>query len=300
MSASKIAGASAARQVLWGPGLTGRSRRRRAFPSSLRLGIGILVGAIGLAVVAAIAMVDPNEQNLTDSLEPPGTAGHLLGTDALGHDVLAWVARSVITSLTIGVSVVVISAVVGTAVGLIAGYAGGPLDSILMRIVDLQLAVPPLLLFIAGTSTLGHSMLTLILLISMVGWVPYARVVRTQVRVERTRPSIAAARLAGVGRIRIMVVHLLPSALALIVVLCSLQLGFVLLWEASLSFVGLGIQPPKTSLGFLIAQGRSSLQEAWWVVVFPGAMLALLLLAANVIGDGLQERFGVEVEVVEK
>src|SRR5262249_5930325 len=162
-----------------------------------------------------------------------------------------------------------------------AGYVGGAVDAVLMRLVDLQLAVPPLLLFITATSTLGHSMLTLLLLISIVSWVPYARIVRTQVQLERTRPSVAAARLAGVGRVRLLTVHVLRSAAAMLLVLASLQMGFVLLWEASLSFIGLGIQPPQESLGFLIAQGRVSLQQAWWVVVMPGTMLAMLLLAAN-------------------
>jgi len=280
-----------------------RSRRRRRgqrLPGALRLGLAIYAAALGLAAVGALLLVDPNEQDLTGALAPPLTAGHPLGTDALGRDVLAWIAASIATSMTIAVSVVVLCVVVGTAVGIVAGYVGGLVDAVLMRMVDLQLAVPPLLLFIAATSTLGHSMTTLIVLISIVSWVPYARVVRTHVQLERKRPSVAAARLAGVGRVRLLVVHLLPSAATSILVLASLQLGFVLLWEAGLSFVGLGISPPTPSLGFLIAQGKQSLQEAWWVVVFPGAALALLLLAANVVGDGLQEKFGVEVEVLDR
>ncbi|HZV74379.1 MAG TPA: ABC transporter permease [Conexibacter sp.] len=277
-----------------------RRRRWHRVPGSLRLGLGIYAFALVLAFVGEVALEDPNRQDLASALEPPGSPGHLLGTDVLGHDVLSWVAHSVVTSLVIGVCVVAISAVLGSMIGVVAGYVGGALDAVLMRVVDLQLAVPPLLLFICATSTLGHSMLTLILLISVVSWVPYARVVRTQVQLESTRASVAAARLAGVGRLRLLTVHLLPSAAAMILVLASLQMGFVLLWEASLSFIGLGIQPPRASLGFLIAQGRSSLQQAWWVVVFPGTMLALLLLAANVTGDGLQERLGVDVEMVER
>jgi peptide/nickel transport system permease protein len=275
-------------------------RRWRTLPTSLKVGLLIYAFAASLALLGAVALPDPNHQDLAASLEAPGSAGHLLGTDVLGHDVLAWVAQGVVTSLFIGVCVVVLSAAVGTAIGVVAGYAGGVLDAFLMRIVDLQLAVPPLLLFITATSTIGHSMTSLILLISAVGWVPYARVVRTQVRLERTRASVAAARLAGVRRARLLIVHLLPSAGALILVLCSLQLGFVLLWETSLSFIGLGISPPTPSLGFLIAQGRSSLQEAWWVVVCPGAMLAALLLAANLVGDGLQELLNVDVELVQR
>jgi peptide/nickel transport system permease protein len=245
-------------------------------------------------------MVDPNEQDLADAFAPPLSPGHLLGTDALGHDVLSWIAHSIVTSLAIGTAVVLVSATVGVVVGLVAGYASGALDSVLMRVVDLQLAIPPLLLFIAAAAAVGHGMVALIVLISAVSWVPYARVVRTQVLVERKRSSVLAARLAGISRARLLLVHLLPPSATVILVLASLQLGFVLLWEAGLSFVGLGISPPTPSLGFIIAQGRASLQEAWWVVVFPGTALAALLFAANVVGDGLQELFGVDVEVVER
>ena len=128
----------------------------------------------------------------------------------------------------------------------------------------------------------------------------YARLVRTQILVEKQRASVAAARLAGVGHARIIVRHLLPAVWSVVLVIASLQLGFVFLWEASLAFVSLGVQPPDTSLGFLIAQGRTTLAQAWWVVVFPGAMLALLLLAANLLGDGLRDHFGVEAEVMDK
>lgn len=275
-------------------------RRWRELPKSLRAGSLILTGAFALAVAGRVAFVDPNQQDFNVAFSPPGTPGHLLGTDSLGRDVLAWIANSFGISLLVGVSVAAISASVGALVGLVAGYAGGVVDGILMRLVDLQLAIPPLLLFIAASATVGNSIKTLVLLLSVVSWVPYARVVRTQVQVERRRASIAAARLAGVSRRRILFVHLLPAAGTLIVVLVSLQVGFVMLWEAGLSFVGLGIQPPNTSLGFLIAQGRSTLAEAWWVVLFPGTMLALLVLAVNLIGDGLQELFGVDVQVVGK
>jgi peptide/nickel transport system permease protein len=282
---------------------TARPRRRRswrAWPADLRVGVGIYAFAGLLAAVGAVALDDPNRQDLSRALAPPGSPRHLLGTDALGHDVLAWIASSIVTSLVVGIGVVAISTIVGIVVGLVAGYLGGLADAALMRLVDLQLAVPPLLLFIAASATVGNSMIALILLISVVSWVPYARVVRTQALTERTRASIAAARLAGATRRRILFVHLLPPALTLITVMCSLQLGYVLLWEAGLSFIGLGITPPTPSLGFLIAQGRSTLADAWWVVVCPGAVLVALLVAANLVGDGLQRLFGVQVEVIER
>lgn len=272
-------------------------RRWRALPSSLRLGLTILVACVLFGLVGPLVLGDPNEQDLTAALLGPGSAGHPLGTDSLGRDVLAWLAASVRTSLAIGTAVVLLSALGGALVGTVAGYAGGAFDALLMRLVDLQLAIPPLLLFLAAFAAFNPGIPALVLLMSAVGWVAYARVVRTQVMVERRRASIAAARLAGATRRRILLVHLLPSGFTLILVLASLQFGFVLLLEAGLSFVGMGVQPPHASLGYLIAQGRADLQEAWWVVVFPGAMLATMLLAANLIGDGLQEAFDVELEV---
>jgi peptide/nickel transport system permease protein len=269
-------------------------------PSSLRIGLLLIAFAAAFGVLGPLVLPDPNRQDLVAAYLPPGSPGHPLGTDLLGRDVLAWVAGSVRTSFYVAGAVVALSAVVGVGVGLVAGYIGGLVDASLMRLVDLQLAVPPLLLFIAASVTLGRSAWALILLISVVSWVPYARVVRTQVRVERRRSSIAAARLAGVGHGRILAVHLLPSVWTLVLVLASLQFGFVLLSEAGLSFVGVGIQPPSQSLGFLMAQGRVALAEAWWIVVMPGAMLALLLIAVNLIGDGLQERFDVDVELVDR
>ncbi|MGN6187508.1 MAG: ABC transporter permease [Conexibacter sp.] len=274
--------------------------RFRGVDGALAVGIGIFAAALALALVGALFMVDPNRQDLRDVFAAPLSAGHPLGTDSLGRDVLSWIAHSITTSLKISIAIVALSALLGVAVGVVSAYVGGVLDTLLMRAVDLQLAIPPLLLFIAAAAVVGNSQTTLILLVSIVSWVTYARLVRTQVLIEKQRASIAAARLAGVGHVRIVLRHLLPSVGSVVLVIASLQLGFVLLWEASLSFVNLGVQPPATSLGFLIAQGRTTLAQAWWVVVFPGVMLALLLLAANLVGDGLRDYFGVDAEVVDK
>lgn len=281
-------------------GMRLRGGRFSGVNGALATGLTIFGAALLLALVGALFLEDPNKQDLEHAFAKPLTSGHLLGTDALGRDVLSWIASSVTTSLKIGLAIVVLSALVGVAVGVISAYVGGPLDALLMRTVDLQLAIPPLLLFIAASAVVGNSQTTLILLISLVSWVTYARLVRTQVLVEKQRASVAAARLAGVGHVNIVVRHLLPALGSVVLVIASLQLGFVLLWEASLAFVNLGVQPPATSLGFLIAQGRTTLAQAWWVVVLPGAMLALLLLAANLVGDGLRDQFGVEAEVIDK
>lgn len=258
----------------------------------------LVMVAIGLAGV--VALPDPNQQDLTGIYLSPGTDGHILGTDGLGRDIFAWVSAGVWISLFIALTVVVISAVIGVSIGLCAGYVGGFLDALLMRLVDLQLAVPALLLFIAASVVLRPTMQTLILLLAAVGWVPYARLIRNVVLVERERGYIAAARLAGATRRRILLTHLLPAVSTTVLVLSSLEMGYVLLWESGLSFLGLGVRPPHNSLGFLINEGRSTLADAPSVVVFPGVAVAMLVLAFNLIGDGLRDVVHRDVEVVDR
>jgi peptide/nickel transport system permease protein len=190
--------------------------------------------------------------------------------------------------------VVAISAAVGVTVGLVAGWASGPLDAVLMRLVDLQLAIPPLLLFIAVAVFVRGGMVTVILLLSAIGWLPYARIVRTRTVSTRDSAYVAAARLAGVRTPALLVRHLLPGSASLIFVLASMQAGIVLLWESGLSFLGLGLTPPTISLGFLVSQGRADLADAWWIVTFPGLTIVLLVLAFNLIGDGLRDRFNID------
>lgn len=262
----------------------------------LRGGLLLLVGLLVVSVIVTIASPDHNHQDLSVALGGPGTAGHPLGTDQLGRDLLAWIAAGVRTSLLVSVSVVAISATIGVAVGMAAGYLGGWVDALLMRLVDLQLAVPPVVLFIAASAVLTPSLPVVILLLAAVAWVPYTRIVRAQVQAERERGFVAAARLAGTSRGRILRVHILPAVLPVAVVFASMQAGNVLLWEAALSFLGLGVQPPHASLGFMIAQGKSVLGTAWWVTVAPGLAVVLLALAFNSIGDGLREYFHIEPE----
>jgi peptide/nickel transport system permease protein len=281
------------------PAAVSRRARGTRRPLALRIALVIIGAAVALSVIGAIALPDPNHQSLADSALPPLTAGHPLGTDSLGRDVLAWIASSLRISAIVSVSVVVIAGSVGVFVGLVAGYAGGAFDALLMRLVDVQLAIPPPLLFICAAAVVGRSVLVIIVLLTIPSWVPYARVVRGRVLVERERASVAAARLAGASRLTILWRELLPATRSVVIVLASLQLGWILLWEAALSFVGIGVHPPSTSLGYLIAQGRDQLAQQWWVVVFPGLVLALLVLASNLLGDGLREVFDVDVEVTD-
>lgn len=268
--------------------------------ASLRIGVGILAALIVFSLAGDLFLEDPNRQSLEDAYAPPGTAGHPLGTDQLGRDVMAWSAAGVRTALIVGIAVVLLAAAIGVVVGLCAGYLGGVVDPVLMRLVDLQLAIPPLLLFIAASVVIGGGITSLVLLVVIVAWVPYARVVRAKVLSERERAYIAAARLAGTPTRRVLTVHLLPATATLVLVLASLQVGLVLLWESGLSFLGLGLQPPTASLGFIISQGQSELSQAWWIVTFPGLTLLMLVLAFNLIGDGLRDWFHLDVKVLDQ
>jgi peptide/nickel transport system permease protein len=234
---------------------------------------------------------DPNRQELLESYAEPGARGHVLGTDPLGRDLLAWSAAGVRTALVVAVGTVGLSAALGTAIGAIAGYCGGRVDALLMRFADLQLAVPPLLLFIAASARFEAGTVSLILLLTLVSWVPYARVVRTTALATRERSYVAAARLAGAPLRRMLVLHVVPPALTSVLVLSSLQAGYVFLWESSLSFVGLGLQPPDASLGYMVAQGKDELVQAWWISTLPGLVIVLLVLSFNLIGDGLRDVF---------
>jgi peptide/nickel transport system permease protein len=271
--------------------------RARSRNVALRAGLTLLLGLVAAGVVTAHLRRSPLEQNLGDTYGAPSWS-HPFGTDTLGRDILAWTARGITTGLEVSAGVVILAVLFGVIVGLVAGYCGGVVDGVLMRLVDLQLAIPPLLLFIAASTVIATKLPTLILLLSIFAWVPYARLVRSRVLAERNRAYISAARLAGARLPRILVVHLLPSAATEICVLASLQAGLVLLWESGLSFLGLGLQPSYVSLGFMIAQGRSVLVEAWWIMTFPGIAIVAVVLAFNLIGDGLRDRFRLDVKLL--
>ena len=264
---------------------------------SLRTGTLIILVLTAFSLVAKVVLVSPTKQALRDSYDPPLSANHLLGADPLGRDILAWCAAGVLTGLIVSLTVVTLSMLLGVTVGLVSGYSRPAVDNSLMRLTELNLAVPPLVLFIAASAVVTGSFVTVIVLLSIVSWVPYARLVRARVLVERERGYIAAARLAGTRTTRILVWHLLPACATEVFVLASLQAGTILLVEAGLSFLGLGLQPPFTSLGFMISVGRSDPLGSWWVIAFPGLMVMLLVLAFNLIGDGLRDLLRADVEL---
>ena len=252
--------------------------------------IGILALFIIVGTFApAIAPLDPNAQNLVSRLEPPLTAGHLLGTDSLGRDVLSRLIVGSRISLVVGFTAVLLSAAVGIAVGLVSGYVGGWVDSLLMRIVDAWLAFPFLLLAIAVVAVLGRGLNNIVIALVVTGWVLYARLVRGETLSLREREFVLSARGLGARPTSIMFRHILPNCLAPIMVVATLEIGVVIVTEASLSFLGLGAGASEPSWGGMLADGRAYLTLAWWLATLPGLAILVVVLAVNVVGDALRD-----------
>lgn len=257
---------------------------------SILIALAWLVIVIAIGVFAPlVAPLDPNAQDLSNRLRPPLTDGHLLGTDVLGRDVLSRLIYGTRVSLVVGFATVVLSVVLGVAVGLVSGYLGGVVDTVFMRIVDAWLAFPFLLLAIAIVAMLGPGLQNIVLALVITGWVVYARLVRGETLSLREREFVLSARGLGVSRLMIMLQHVLPNVLAPVVVVATLELGVVIVTEASLSFLGLGAGASTPSWGGMLADGRAYITAAWWLATLPGLAIFLLVLAVNVLGDGLRD-----------
>ncbi|MDI6771927.1 MAG: ABC transporter permease [bacterium] len=255
----------------------------------------MLVGALLVLVVAAAALLagylapyDPIALDIDALLTPPG-AKHLFGTDELGRDIFSRVVYGTRFALLIGVAVVLIEAVIGIMLGACAAYFGGWADALLMRLVDIMLAIPTLVLALAIAGVLGGGLGNMILAIGITGWREFARLIRGQVLVIRTSTYVEAARAVGAGDARILGRHILPNALGTVVVYTTLEMPAALLWAASLSFLGLGAQPPTPEWGAMIAEGRGFVGQAWWVSTFPGLAIMTTVLGFNFLGDGLRD-----------
>lgn len=254
-----------------------------------RIGLGI----VGVAVVGAVLGpllfgTDPSAQELSLRLEGPSLT-HPFGLDELGRDILARVLSGGRISLLVGVVVVLVSATLGMALGAVAGYYGGVVDEVVSRVVDVLLAFPGLLLAIAMVAVRGPSLTNVVLALSVIGWVGYARLVRGQVLRARELDFVQASRALGASTTRILLRHVLPTALPAVVVQATLGMGGAILSEASLSFLGLGVQPPTPSWGTMLNAGRSHLLDAPHLTLFPGLAIALLVLGFNFLGDGLRD-----------
>lgn len=257
---------------------------------NFRIGLVLVVVAVAAALLGPwVVSADPRSQELALRLAGP-TWAHPLGLDELGRDILARLVAGARVSLLVGVSVVSVSAALGLLVGGIAGYAGGWIDTLLGRIIDVLMAFPGILLAIALVAALGPSLRNVVIALATIGWVGYARLVRGQVLKAREFEYVQAARSLGASGPRVLVRHVLPFAYPAVLVQATLGMAGAIVAEASLSFLGLGVQPPTPSWGAMLDAGRSHLLDAPHLTIFPGMAIALLVLGFNFLGDGLRDK----------
>ena len=254
------------------------------------VGLALTVTAVLVAVAAPwLTSHDPLRADFAASLKPPGTPGHPLGTDQLGRDLLARVLHGARLALFIGVCTVVVTAIAGSLLGLVAGFVERWPSAVLMRLADVQLSFPFILLALTINAIVGLGLRNIILSLSAAGWVVYARVVRGEVLSVKQRDFVHAAAALGVGRGRLLFRHVLPNVAPSIIVVSSLQFSQFIVAEAAISFLGFGIQPPTPAWGSMLSESRDFLYVAWWLAAFPGAALALTALGVNLLGDWLRD-----------
>jgi len=251
----------------------------------------LLVCAVG---GEALFPHDPNALNLALAFKPPilwegSAAGHVLGTDNLGRDVLSRIMAGTRVSLLVAVYAIAIAGGTGTLLGMLAGYFGGWVDALIMRLVDIQMSIPSLALALVLAAVLEPGFDTVVVVIVVTYWCWYARIVRGEVLTLKERDYVALARVAGCGTAVILLRHLLPGIFNTLLVLATLQVGQVIIFEASLSFLGLGIQPPDVSWGLMLADARNYMETAWWVITLPGIAIMLTCLSSNLLGDWLRD-----------
>jgi peptide/nickel transport system permease protein len=265
-------------------------------------GVAVIAAAVLVAAFAPVlAPADPVRNRLLDRLTPPmwtqgGTARHPLGTDTLGRDVLSRLLYGARVSLVVGLAAVLVAGVVGVAFGLVAGYRGGWPDDLLMRLGDIQLAFPVLLLGVAVTAVLGASLGNMILVLGASGWVTYARIARGETLSLKERDFVAAARALGAPAGHVVTRHLLPNVLPPLMVVTTFSVARTIIAEASLSFLGLGLPPPTPSWGAMLDEGRNYITTGWWLALFPGLAILVLVLAINLCGDWLRDALDPRIE----
>jgi peptide/nickel transport system permease protein len=251
----------------------------------------VVIAAIG---GEAIAPHDPNGLDLGSTFHPPfwldgGSIDYPLGTDNLGRDIFSRIIAGARISLTVAVYAIVISGGIGALVGMIAGYFGKSVDTVIMRLVDIQMSIPSLALALVVATVLTPSLTTVIVVISITYWTWYARIIRGEILSLKERDYVALAKVAGCSTATIFARHLLPNIFNTLLVLATLQVGQVIIFEASLSFLGLGIQSPDVSWGLMLSDARNYITNAWWAITLPGVAIMLTCLSANLIGDWLRD-----------
>ncbi len=289
-------GTGALTQKVEGSPVTARRRPRRKVP----LYVWVLAGFVVLTILAAVfapilSPYDPIQQSLRQRLTGPtwssedGKRPHLLGTDHVGRDVLSRIIYGSRISLIVGFAAVIMGGLIGGTLGLLSGYAGGVADELIMLVADAQLAFPFILLAIGIIAVLGPSFTNLIIVVGLSGWVTYARIVRAQVLTLKEREFILAIRGLGGSTRRIILTHILPNTFSSFLVVATLELARTIILESTLSFLGLGIQPPTPSWGGMLNEGREYLDTAWWISAFPGLVLMLTALVVSRVGDWLRD-----------
>jgi peptide/nickel transport system permease protein len=270
------------------------STRRRQLLIALRqpaVTVGVVVMLVFLlaAIFAPLlAPYQPLDQNIVDGLKPP-SAAHLFGTDKLGRDIFSRILYGARISLFVGIAVVLMSGVVGTLLGVVAGYVGGWADEVLMRVTDIFFAFPSLILAMAIAGALGPSLQNALIAISAATWPVYARLLRGQVLALKEREFVLAARTVGVPEWQIIIRHLLPNMLAPLLVQGSFDMGSAITAVAGLSFIGFGAQPPTPEWGVMISEARTYMATAWWIGTFPALAIMLVVGSFNLLGDGLRD-----------
>lgn len=270
----------------------------------LRLLLKSKTGTLGLIIVLIIVCVaplagiiaphDPTQMDATKMLTPPawlegGSMEYILGTDNLGRDIFSRILYGTRISLLVGITSVIIAGAIGIALGLLSGYYGGLIDTIIMRIVDAFLAIPGILITLVILSVVGPGLWTLIIVLGITNWVEYTRVVRGEVLSVKEREYVKAAKSIGVSDLKIMMKHLLPNVASSFIVISTLSVASTIIAEASLSFLGMGIQPPTVSWGVMLNIGKDYLAESWWVATFPGLAITFTTLGIIFLGDWLRD-----------
>jgi peptide/nickel transport system permease protein len=256
--------------------------------------IVVLIACLCAIFAPFLSPYNPLEQHLAFRLKPPGWAGsdgrmHVLGTDQFGRDVLSRIIFGSRVSLIVGTASVILGGILGLILGMTSGYFGKWIDDIIMRIVDIQLSFPFIILALCIIAILGASLLNLIIVLAVTGWVIYTRVVRSSVLSVKEMDFVQAAKAIGTSNFKIILKHILPNVVAPFFVIASFQVARIIIIEAGLGFLGLGVPPPVPTWGNMLSDGREYLREAWWIGTFPGLAIVLVVLGINLLGDGLRD-----------
>jgi peptide/nickel transport system permease protein len=277
------------------PSTSSSLRKQRLIPWTVLPFVVIVLAMVILALAAPwVAPADPNAQNLLARLKAPGTASrgvtYFLGSDELGRDVLSRLIHGARISLLVAFSSVILSGTIGSILGMIAAFYRGWVEVLIMRVVDIVLSVPAILFAIITVAVLGPGLVNVVIVLALTRWPRYARVAYGQTLSVANMPYVRLSRFMGAGWFRLLARHVLPNIAGALVVVATLEFGLMVLFEAGLSFLGLGVQPPTASWGAMLSTGRNYVATAWWIATFPGLALFLLVLSINLIGDYVRDR----------